>query len=127
MKAFKNNQEFLALCAEEQGSTKEEIAQSLLYTWEHLCQDSDPLVREFGLCMEKKGKPPLPARVAQDIATMIQISDMIPFSDAGYSEADYYRFKDTELASALRSKYSSKGLNQLAMERFIRLRRAGKV
>lgn len=117
----------MALCAKERGRTEEEIAQSLMYTWEQLCRDSEPLVREFAHCMEHNGAPPLPVRVAQDIATVIQMGDMIPFSDAGYSEADYERLKDTELASALRSKYSSKKLNQLAMERFIRLRRAGRL
>ncbi len=52
---------------------------------------------------------------------------MIPFIKAGYSEQEYERLCETELASVLISKYEKTELFELSVEEFAKLRKAGKI
>ena len=115
----------IAQAAKEHHCSRQKVVDSMLTTWTEMRCSPDLDVRKFIRALEPGGRPPAPEKILLYLKTLFEVSDMLPFIHAGYSEQDYNRLRKTELASSLRARYGEGELTQMAMDEVIRLYRKG--
>ena len=119
--------DLLEKVARKNNASRKEVENSIMGVWENMIRSPDPVVRKFALAMEDHNTPPSPEKFIEYITAMARLESMIPFIKAGYSEQEYERLCETELASRLASKYEKTELFKLSVEEFVKLREAGKI
>ncbi len=119
--------DLLEKVARKNSASRKEVENSIMGVWENMIRSPDPVVRKFAIAMKDHNTPPSPEKFIEYITAMARLESMIPFIKAGYSEQEYERLCETELASVLASKYEKTELFELSVEEFAKLREAGKI
>ena len=113
--------------AENNHASFKEVESEMIEVWDNMMRSPDPVVRKLAIAMKDNDLPPLPEKLIAYLTTLAGIENMIPFIRAGYSERDYERFCQTDLASVLTAKYDRAELFRLSVEEFVKLRNSGKI
>lgn len=125
MKRLIKERDILGKIAKRDNTSRKEVENEMMEVWQSMTQSTDPAVRKLAFAMQDHNKPPRPERLVKYFAVMAYLESVIPFIKAGYTERDYERLYNTELAAVLASKYDKTDLFRLSVEEFAKMRKAG--